>query len=124
MKVKTQVVKLTGAGDVIELDYIKLRIMKFVVEAVDDPLGRKIIALLQEHDTLYVTKIHKKLKTKLRQPNLRLSTVSTQLAILVKAGICTREKKGTFVYYSLVVDYLEGIAEVVECFSKKTKTKK
>ncbi|MDQ5954361.1 MAG: ArsR family transcriptional regulator, virulence s transcriptional regulator [Patescibacteria group bacterium] len=121
MKVKNQVLKLTGAGDVIELDYIKFRIMKFVFKAVDHRLRRKVIALLQETPTLYVGQIHKKLKVKLRQPGLKQATVSTNLAILRKAGICIAEKKGKFVYYSLIIDNLEELAFVVETLYKKYK---
>lgn len=74
-------------------------------KALSDPSRLRILAIIAAAPTHDVCVCHLPEPLGLGQP-----TVSHHLKILVDAGLITREKRGTWAYYSLVPGALDRLA--------------
>jgi ArsR family transcriptional regulator, virulence genes transcriptional regulator len=95
-----------NAGEVIDLNYNKLRKGVLALRAVNHPLRQEIIEMLQGKDNTTVTDIYLKLR-------IEQSVASQHLAILRRADIVNAERDGKFIYYSLNQSRLSAIAQLV-----------
>jgi DNA-binding transcriptional ArsR family regulator len=78
----------------IRLEYGKLRKALLNIRAINHPLRKEIIVLLEEQKKLTVTEIYVKLR-------VEQSVASQHLAILRKAGIVETSRDGKFIHYSV-----------------------
>jgi DNA-binding transcriptional ArsR family regulator len=78
----------------IRIDYSKLRKALLNIRAVNHPVRKEIIVLLEEHKKMTVTEIYVKLR-------VEQSVASQHLAILRKAGIVDTSRSGKFIHYSV-----------------------
>lgn len=76
------------------------------LKAIADPSRLRLISIVAGQDEACVCDLTEPLG--LGQP-----TVSHHLRILVDAGILTREKRGTWVYYRVVPGSLDSIAKLI-----------
>lgn len=97
----------TGANEQIQLNYTTLKKAVLTLRAVNHPLRKEMIALLEEKKKMTVTELYIKLR-------LEQSVASQHLAILRKADVLTTERDGKFIYYSLNTSRIEEIAGLVE----------
>lgn len=104
---KKETVTLKKGSSEVHLDYADLRKAVLVLRAVNHKLRQRIIELLETGDTMTVTDIYIKLR-------LEQSVASQHLAILRRAGVVLTERQGKFIYYSLNLDRLEQIQNLVE----------
>ena len=88
------VITKENGKDIIRLDYTKLRKALLNLRAVNHPLRKEIIVLLEEQKKMTVTEIYVKLR-------VEQSVASQHLAILRKAGIVETSRNGKFIYYSV-----------------------
>ena len=78
-----------------------------VLRAINNPLRKRIIDLVNANTDITVTKIYKKLK-------IEQSVASQHLAILRKAGFLVATRNGKFIYYNVNVDRFAEIGELIE----------
>ena len=78
-------------------------------KALGDPTRLRLVTMVAAHDA------HEACVCDLTEPlALGQPTVSHHLKILVDAGILRRDKRGTWVYYSIVPGALETVAALLE----------
>ncbi len=78
--------------DFIPLDYTRLRKAALSIAALNHPIRKQIIKLLQEGARITVTEIFKKIKTE-------QSVASQHLAILRRADILNTQRNGKYIFY-------------------------
>lgn len=101
------IVILSKSGkEQIKLDYSILRKAVLTLRAINHPLRKQMITLLEENNQLTVTDIFIKLR-------LEQSVVSQHLAILRKAGVLNTIRDGKFIHYSLNKERLEEISQLI-----------
>jgi DNA-binding transcriptional ArsR family regulator len=76
------------------------------LRAINHPLRKQIMTMLEETPKLTVTEIFIKLR-------LEQSVASQHLAILRKAGVLATERDGKFIYYKLNEDRIKEISTIV-----------
>ncbi len=91
----------------IHLDYILLRKAVIVLRALNHKLRQSMIQLLEEGKRLTVTEIYVKLR-------LEQSVASQHLAILRRAGVVDTYRDGKYIYYTLNVDRLNELSDLIE----------
>ena len=101
-----------GQPEQIRLDYNILRKAVLTLRAINHPLRREMVQLLEEKKKLAVTDIYVKLR-------IEQSVASQHLAILRKADLLQTERDGKFIYYTInktrfaeVVDLIQELAAV------------
>lgn len=77
------------------------------VRAINHPLRKKIIDLLEENGEMVVTDIYVKLRTE-------QSVASQHLAILRNAGFVNTRRDGKFIHYTLNKERFKNSAELIE----------
>lgn len=77
------------------------------VRAINHPLRKKIIDLLESNGEMVVTDIYVKLRTE-------QSVASQHLAILRNAGFVDTKRNGKFIHYSLNKDRFKKSAGLIE----------
>lgn len=90
-----------------KIDYNTLRQAVLTLRAINHPLRKKIIQLLDESKKMTVTDLFVKLR-------VEQSVASQHLALLRKAGILHTQRDGKFIYYSLNHERLNDIADMVD----------
>jgi DNA-binding transcriptional ArsR family regulator len=103
---ETVYISRNESSDKIKLDYGVLRGAVLTLRAINHPLRKRIIQLLEEKGNLTVTEIYVKLR-------LEQSVASQHLAILRRAGVLNTEREGKFIHYSLNKERLAEIADLV-----------
>ncbi len=82
-----------------------------VCKSISTPIRIKIIELIGKEKKLNVSQIQEIL-------DIPISRLSNNLSILYKIGILDKEKKGSFIYYSLkhyeIIDAIKNMKKVVE----------
>ncbi|MFN8308694.1 MAG: metalloregulator ArsR/SmtB family transcription factor [Chitinophagales bacterium] len=91
----------------IQLNYLVLKRAVLTLRAINHPLRKEILELLDEKDKMTVTEIHNKLR-------LEQSVASQHLAILRKAGVLITMRDGKFIYYKLNHARIQEISSLVE----------
>jgi DNA-binding transcriptional ArsR family regulator len=94
------------------LDYAALRESVLVLRAVNHPLRKKIMNMLQEYGEITVTDIYVKLRTE-------QSVASQHLAILRRAGVVDTDRQGKHIFYSLNLKRLSQINTITEQLTKR-----
>lgn len=107
MRKKSELTVLRRGDMEVTLDYGDLRKAVLVLRAINHKLRQQIISLLEAQDRLTVTDIYVKLR-------LEQSVASQHLAILRRAGIVRTEREGKFIYYSLDMERLQQISDLLE----------
>ncbi len=88
----------------IENNTLKKAVM--TLRAINHPLRKQIMNMLEENSKLTVTEILVKLR-------LEQSVVSQHLAILRKAGVLDTQRDGKFIYYKLNENRIKEITNIV-----------
>jgi DNA-binding transcriptional ArsR family regulator len=101
--------KENGKGE-ITLEYSKLRKAMLNLRAVNHPLRKDIIVLLEEQKKLTVTEIYVKLR-------VEQSVASQHLAILRKAGIVETTRSGKFIFYSVNKSRISEVSVLINDLS-------
>jgi DNA-binding transcriptional ArsR family regulator len=89
-----------------KIDNNTLKKAVMTLRAINHPLRKQIMTMLEETPKLTVTEIFIKLR-------LEQSVASQHLAILRKAGVLATERDGKFIYYKLNEDRIKEISTIV-----------
>jgi DNA-binding transcriptional ArsR family regulator len=96
-----------GNEEPITVNYDLLRRAVLTLRAINHPLRKDIIALLEQNEKMTVTDIYIKLR-------LEQSVASQHLAILRKANVLQTERDGKFIYYTINKNRISEIMQIVE----------
>ncbi len=109
VKSNKEVLVLTkpNTNEAIKLEYAILKKAVLTLRAINHPLRKEIMELIEEKKQMTVTEIYIKLR-------LEQSVASQHLAILRRADLLTTERDGKFIYYSINSKRMEEIASLVE----------
>lgn len=77
------------------------------LRAINNPLRKRIIDLVDANTDITVTKIYQKLK-------IEQSVASQHLAILRKSGFLTATRNGKFIYYNVNEERFAEIKSIIE----------
>ena len=91
----------------IKLDFDVLRKAVLTLRAINHPLRRRVLELLEENKTMTVTEIYIKLR-------LEQSVASQHLAILRRANVLKANRDGKFIHYSLNKDRIAEISDLID----------
>ena len=94
------------ANNTPKIDNNTLKKAVMTLRAINHPLRKQIMTMLEETSKLTVTEIFIKLR-------LEQSVASQHLAILRKAGVLATERDGKFIYYKLNEDRIKEISTIV-----------
>jgi len=94
-------------GKEIILDFGKLRRAVLTLRALNNPLRKKIVNMLEDKRSITVTEIYDSLK-------IEQSVASQHLAILRRADIVTTKREGKSIYYGLNKKRIAEIIALVE----------
>ena len=100
------VVKNPETKQELRLDYSTLKRAVLTLRAINHPLRKEMVELLNEKDKMTVTEIYNKLR-------LEQSVASQHLAILRKAEILITQRDGKFIYYTINHLRLQEISKLV-----------
>ncbi|MES2620504.1 MAG: metalloregulator ArsR/SmtB family transcription factor [Bacteroidota bacterium] len=95
----------------VRLDYNTLRRAVLTLRAVNHPLRKQIITLLETQKKMPVTEIYENLK-------LEQSVASQHLAILRRAEIVKTEREGKYIYYSVNKRRIGQINEIIQSLAQ------
>jgi len=104
------VITKENSKDEIQLEYSKLRKAMLNLRAVNHPLRKQIITLLEEQKKLTVTEIYVKLR-------VEQSVASQHLAILRKAGIVETARSGKFIFYTVNKNRINEVTVLINDLS-------
>ena len=100
------VITKENGKDEIHLEYSKLRKALLNLRAVNHPLRKDIITLLEDQKKLTVTEIYVKLR-------VEQSVASQHLAILRKAGIVETSRSGKFIFYTVNKNRISEVSVLI-----------
>lgn len=107
MKTKTQdIVIKKNETESIKIDFNTLRKAVLTLRAVNHPLRKEMIQLLEQNGRMTVTELYIKLR-------LEQSVASQHLAILRKSGVLNTIREGKFIYYLVNKDRIEEISGLI-----------
>ncbi len=107
MKSKNQdIIVKKNASETIKIEHVSLKKSVEVLRAINHPMRKDMIQMIDEKGSVSVTEIYEKLK-------IEQSVCSQQLAILRNAGIVKTSKDGKKVHYSVNTDRLEEISNII-----------
>lgn len=107
MKSKNQdIIVKKNAGENIKIESASLKKSVKTLRAINHPMRKDMIQMMDEKGSVTVTEIYEKLK-------IEQSVCSQQLAILRKAGIVKTSKDGKKVHYSVNSDRLAEISNII-----------
>ena len=97
------------------IDIQTLNKARDVIRAINNPVRKEIIRLLEKHKQLDVSGIQKEAKIKTQ------TETSQSLAILRNCNVIQSRTEGKYRFYSLNREAIENIATLVEYLSKHSK---
>lgn len=106
------VITKDNGRDQIHLDYGKLKKAVLTLRAINHPLRKKLISILEDKRKMTVTEIYNLLK-------IEQSVASQHLAILRRAEIVTTKRQGKFIFYGVNKRRVAEITELVEELAKE-----
>lgn len=109
---ETLVITKENSKEQIRLDYGMLRRAVLTLRAVNHPLRKQILTLLEARKKMPVTEIYEKLK-------LEQSVASQHLAILRKAEIVKTQRNGKFIYYSINKKRIAEINDIIQLLAQQ-----
>lgn len=92
-------------GTVVKAELLYKSVM--TLRAINNPLRKRIIDLVNLNTDITVTKIYKKLK-------IEQSVASQHLAILRKSEFLTATRNGKFIYYNVNVKRFAEVSKLIE----------
>ncbi len=98
--------------DQIRLDYGNLRRAVLTLRALNHPLRKKMLTMIEEKRKMTVTEIYNIL-------NIEQSVASQHLAILRRADIVTTNREGKFIFYGVNKKRIAEITALVEELAQK-----
>ena len=98
--------------DQIRLDYGNLRRAVLTLRALNHPLRKKMVTMIEAKQKMTVTEIYNIL-------NIEQSVVSQHLAILRRADIVTTTRDGKFIFYGVNKKRIAEITAMVEELAQK-----
>ena len=101
------VITKPNSSDPIKLEYITLKKAVMTLRAINHPLRKEIIELVEEKKQVTVTEIYIKMR-------LEQSVASQHLAILRRAEVLKTKRDGKFIYYSVNAKRIDEITALVE----------
>jgi DNA-binding transcriptional ArsR family regulator len=101
------VITKDNGRDKIYLDYGKLKKAVLTLRAINHPLRKKLVTMLEEKRKLTVTEIYSMLK-------IEQSVASQHLAILRRADIVTTKREGKFIFYGVNKKRIAEVTDLVE----------
>jgi len=109
MSLNNQVLELSDltTEKKIKLDYAILKRAVLTLRAVNHPLRKEMMQLLEEKKKMTVTELYVKLR-------IEQSVASQHLAILRKADVLSTERDGKFIYYAINAKRVEEISQLIE----------
>ncbi|MEK7253512.1 MAG: metalloregulator ArsR/SmtB family transcription factor [Bacteroidota bacterium] len=87
----------------------KLRTSSDILRALAHPLRMKILAFIDQHETINVNKIYNTLK-------LEQSITSQHLRVLRLAGLVDTEREGKFIHYRVDYKKIANTLKAIENF--------
>src|ERR1700741_4315262 len=99
--------------DQIRLDFGKLRRAVLTLRAINHPLRKKMITMLEEKRKMTVTEVYDLLK-------IEQAVASQHLAILHRADIVSTKREGKFIFYSVNKRRIGEITALVEELAQRT----
>lgn len=100
------VVTQENGKDEIRLEYSKLKKALLNLRAVNHPLRKQMLTLLEEQKKMTVTEIYVKLR-------IEQSVASQHLAILRKAEIVETSRNGKFIFYSVNKNRINDVSALI-----------
>ena len=110
---ETLVIAKDNSKEQIKLDYGMLRRAVLTLRAVNHPLRKQIITLIESRKKMPVTDVYAKLK-------IEQSVASQHLAILRRAEIVKTERDGKFIYYSVNKKRVAEINSIIQQLAQKS----
>ena len=101
------VITKDNGKDQIRLDYGKLRRAVLTLRAINHPLRKQLIVMIEEKRKMTVTEIYSILK-------IEQSVASQHLAILRRADIVSTSRDGKFIFYSVNKKRIAEVSDLVE----------
>lgn len=99
--------------DEIRLDYGNLKRAVLTLRALNHPLRKKLITMIEEKRRITVTEIYSALK-------IEQSVASQHLAILRRANIVTTTREGKFIFYGVNKKRIAEVTTLVEELAQKS----
>lgn len=99
--------------DEIRLDYGNLKRAVLTLRALNHPLRKKLITMIEEKRKITVTEIYNILK-------IEQSVASQHLAILRRADIVTTKREGKFIFYGVNKKRIAEVTTLVEELAQKS----
>ena len=99
--------------DQIRLDYGNLKRAVLTLRALNHPLRKKLITMIEEKRKITVTEIYSVL-------NIEQSVASQHLAILRRADIVTTKREGKFIFYGVNKKRIAEVTNLVEELAQKS----
>ena len=109
----TLVIDKDNSKELIKIDYSTLRRAVLTLRAVNHPLRKQILALIESRKKMPVTDVYAKLK-------LEQSVASQHLAILRRAEIVKTQRDGKFIYYSVNKKRVAEINDIIQQLAQKS----
>ena len=109
---ETLVITKDNGKDQIRLDYSKLRRAVLTLRAINHPLRKKMITMLEDKRKMTVTEVYDILK-------IEQSVASQHLAILRRADIVNTKREGKFIFYSVNKRRIAEVTSLVEELAQK-----
>lgn len=91
----------------VRLDYGKLRRAALTLRALNHPLRKTMITMMEQKPEITVTEIYKTMK-------IEQSVASQHLAIMRRAGVVTTRREGKTIHYYPNTARIEEITKLVE----------
>jgi DNA-binding transcriptional ArsR family regulator len=110
---ESQILEITNdsADKKIKLDYSVLKKAVLTLRAINHPLRKEIMSLLEEKQKMKVTELYVKLR-------IEQSVASQHLAILRRADVLKTTRDGKFIYYSINTERVDEIANLVKLLAQ------
>lgn len=91
----------------VELDFNSLKRALLTLRAINHPLRKEILQIIEQRKRITVTELYTRLR-------IEQSLASQQLGLLRKAGALETSRDGKFIYYSINTRRLGEIANFIE----------
>ena len=97
----------SNTTETITLDLLLLKKTSVILRALNHKLRQQILQLIDQKGKVTVTEIYIHLR-------VEQSVASQHLAILRKAGFVNTTREGKFIYYSINIDRMRALTELMD----------
>lgn len=106
------VVSKPDSNQQVTLNYGTLKRAALTLRALNHPLRKEMVALIDQKKRITVTDLYVKMR-------LEQSVASQHLAILRRAEIVNTERDGKFIHYTVNANRIEEISKVLDGLAQK-----